>query len=309
VVRLLRKVLKISAFDSPNVRRELARQRGEPESAWPPEIPGVLSWNELQKRLKTWDSVRVCVGIHAEFYEGAGALLYPCEWLNRAEQVADALRGKKRQVAAMGVDPAEGGDKSSWTGVDPYGLVFQLSLPTPDTTVVTARTRALMREYDVPPGRVVFDRGGGGKEHADRLRRDGFPVRTVAFGESLAPEPKRGKRSFGERLESHEERTAFRNRRAEMYWVVRQLLDPAVNDTGFGIPAEYAELRRQMAPIPLTYDDEGVFYVLPKRKKNPGDSRKTLTELIGCSPDELDSLALAVHGLLDVPQKMKAGAV
>ena len=42
-----------------------------------------------------------------------------------------------------------------------------------------------MTEYNVPAEKVFFDSGGGGQEHADRLRSHGHEVQTVAFGGRL----------------------------------------------------------------------------------------------------------------------------
>jgi hypothetical protein len=132
-------------------------------------------------------------------------------------------------------------------------------------------------------------------------------------------DPKRGLRQLGERIDQREESYAYRNRRAQMYGELREMLDPARpqergGPLGFAIPpptygSQYAELRRQLAPIPLMYDGEGRMELPPKNKRaeagesisGPGQSRtkrKTLSELIGCSPDEADALVLAVHGML-----------
>ncbi len=67
--------------------------------------------------------------------------------------------------------------------------------------------------------------------------------------------------------------------------------------------------------MPLTYDDEGRLYVLPKTRKadavikNQGVRAKTLTELIGHSPDEADALALAVYVMLSEERVPVAGAI
>lgn len=303
---LFRKVIRIEATDSPNVR--------EGREAY----PGILGPEEYERRLRTWDKVKQCIGLRAEFYEGADALLFPPDWLNRAEALARALKGKPRKARAIGCDPAEGGDSSAWSVVDEFGLIELLSLKTPDTTAVPNTTLALMHRYQVPAEYVVLDRGGGGKQAADTLRAKGHRVRTVAFGEPLALEPKHGQHQVSERREMREERTTYKNMRALLYGTLRELLDPATEQEGyptpfgvavrgFGIPAEQAELRRQMAPIPLTYDSEGQLFLPPKRRK-PGSketAQKSLEEIIGHSPDELDSCVLAVHGMVTKPSRTK----
>jgi hypothetical protein len=297
----------VRAEDSPNVRLALLQQSKGLQPTGEVLVPGVLTWEEYQKRRATWDQVRQTIGLDAEFYQGAEVLLFPADWLDRAHSLADALRGRPRVARTIGCDPAEGGDRSVWAVVDDLGLIFLLSLKTPDTTVVPARTLALMRDYDVPAERVYMDRGGGGKEHADRLRAMGHKVNTVAFGESPQLELRRMQHPLGARREMQEEKYAYVNRRAEMYGTLRRLLDPS-HPTGFALPREYAELRRQLAPIPLTYDPEGRLMLLPKDKRDKDGKKPTLRELLGCSPDEADALVLAVYGLTAKPKSV-AGAI
>ena len=301
-LRYFRKVIKIRGEDSPNVRegRDI--------------VPGVLTLTEYQKRLATWDKIRICVGISAEFYEGAEVLLFPPEWLNLAERRAVELRGRPRQGIALGVDPAEGGDRTALAVVDRHGLIELVSRQTPDTSVVCGEVLALARKHNVRSEKIFFDRGGGGKEHADRLRKEGHDVQTVAFGEAPSLEIRYQAYPPGPRREMQEERYAYRNRRAELYGTLRLKLDPAANPEGFALPAEYTELRRQMAPIPLCYDEEGRLELPSKRRKtldrdNPNLRKPTLMELIGCSPDELDSLVLATWGLDHEGPRRRVGAL
>jgi hypothetical protein len=296
MTRHYRKVIRIRAEDSPNVRegREV--------------VPGVLTLDEYQKRRATWDNVRQCIGLDAQFYEGTENLLYPPEWLNRAESLAGLLRGRPRVALAVGIDVGEGVANTSWSAVDRLGLIELLSKKTLDTNVIVGETIAFGRKHGAPPECWVMDRGGGGKQHADRLRAQGYKVRTVAFGESLVPDPKRTQTPFRERLDDREERYNFRNRRAQMAFDLRELLDPAANPAGWAIPAEYAELRRQMSPLPLLYDDEGRFRMLAKNKRTENSTEKTMVELLGASPDEFDSVCLACHGMLHAQARPRVGA-
>lgn len=317
-----RKVIKIRAQDSPNVRYAEAEIRAGRTPTGSIILEGVKSYQEYRKNRELWDIVRQTISLDANFYKGADVLLYPPEWLNRAERIADSLRGRNRKAEAIGIDPAEGGDKTAMCAVDRYGIIELVSRKTPDTSMITSEALAFARKHGCPPDRVVFDRGGGGKQHADRLRNMGFRVRTVAFGESLIPEPKRGTTPLAERKDNVEDRYAYRNRRAEMFGELRLLLDPSVgiisllpdydpnrgNIEGFGIPSEYGELRKQLSVFPLLYDPEGRMELPPKNKRNPEDKKVTLIELIGHSPDEADALVLAIHGMLHASKKPRVGA-
>lgn len=317
-----RKVIHIKAEDSPNVQAALMRKARGLDPGNEILIEGVLPYADYKKRRETWDPVAQCIGLDAQFWEGAEVLLYPPAWLNRAEAFAlDLLmRGVPRQARCIGCDPGEGTASTCWSVVDSLGLLELLSIKTPDTSVIMNDTKGLMKKWGVPPEGVVFDRGGGGKQIADTMRAQGLSVRTVAFGEAVSQEPQRFKgagQAFADRINITEERYAYKNRRAEMYGTLREMLDPGLgynSGTGFGIPAVYTELRRQLAPIPLLYDNEGRLFLPPKGRQFAGElqqqrgapTQKTMIELIGCSPDEADSLVLAIHGLTSKAKRPKA---
>lgn len=302
---------RLMALSTPNGKRGWFYQEWVGEADWQrvmvtahqcPRIPADFLEEERRALGQEWFAQEYL----CEFSDSGESPLFPTEWLERAAKIAAGLP-RERRAKAMGIDPAEGGDRSVWAIIDELGLIYLLSLSTPDTSVITGKTIALMRDYGIPADRVAFDRGGGGKEHADRLRAQGFPVRTVAFGEAVSLDPKRGMTRIEEKMENKEERYVFKNRRAEMYYDLRQLLDPMANQRGFGLPAEYTELRRQLAPMPLKHDGEGRIYMLPKNKKDKDSPERTLTELVGCSPDEADALALACFALLHKATRPRAG--
>src|SRR3990167_5316140 len=218
---------------------------------------------------------------------------------------------------AMGVDSGEGTADTAWSVIDEKGLIELVSIKTPNTYEIGNRTLGLMRQYGISSDRIVFDRGGGGLQHADRLRAEGYGVRTVGFGESVGSGIKRGYTSYQEKAEVFEDRAIYRDRRTEMYWKLSQLLKPVLTDDGkwvsrFGIPSKYTELRKQLAVMPRRYDDEGIAYMPPKGRKDEEATRrgvKSLMELLGGeSPDEADSLVLAVHGLYEEPPEVVVGA-
>jgi len=325
-VGFTRNVIKIRAEDSPNVRIAMAYLRaGKDPFTAPQVLPGVLPYADYVTRRRDWDIVRQTVSLDAEFYQGSDVLLYPPDWINRAHEADRRLRQKRvrRQAKAIGIDPGEGGDKTAMAAVDELGIIELVSKKTPNTAAITGEAIAFMRKHNVPPTGVCIDRGGGGKQHADRLRDQGFNVRTVAFGESVMMEPKRGMRMLEEQRENREDRYTYVNRRAQMYGEFSDLLDPSRRDEdgkrgeGFGIPEgrgpgpgdPFTELRNQMAIIPKTFDSEGRLRLLPKNRPNDAYTGKTLVDLIGHSPDELDAVVLAVHGMLHPVTPVVVGAI
>lgn len=312
-----RKVIRITAEDSPNVQYARAQILCGEVPTNKIIIPGVMPWADYQKRRATWDAIRQSIGLDAQFYEGAEVLLFPPQWRALAEAYWVSIQGNtKRQALGVGVDPGEGSANTSYTAVDMDGIIEIQSYPTPDTNAIPTITQDFVNKHNCPWTRVVFDRGGGGKQHADRLRAMGYPVRTVGFGQQISVDLRRGMRMFTERLDVEEEKQVYVNRRAQMYGTLSELLHPD-SVRRFGIPPqtynEAAErLHRALSVIPRLYDPEDRLLLPPKNRKpgqKEGTGLKTLVELIGFSPDEADSAVLAVEGMLGQSAKSVAGAV
>lgn len=316
---LYSKVIHIPADRSPNVRYALAEIAAGRKPSGRMIVPGPKDWYAYQEGLAKYDDIERCVKLDARFYVGKELRLFPPEWLTHARRLAIKYRGKRRKALAVGVDPAEGGDKTSLCAVDQLGVVELLSLQTPDTNQIPGLVVNFGLRHGVDPGNWVFDRGGGGKQHADRLRDLGFHVRTVAFGESPTHHPRPETVQYDTRVEDMEQRGAYVNRRAEMYGRLSAAVDPGVrvgedelgravfSKPGFAIPGEYDALFQQLGPIPKLYDGEGKLRLPPKHKKDAKSKEVTLTELIGHSPDEADSLVLAYYGMVEDPLVTEVG--
>lgn len=292
--RCYRKVIRIRAEDSPNVRLGLLEKEKGRKPSNRVIIEGVKDYDEYAKNRATWDPIQQCVSLDGDFYEGAEVKFFPVVWLNRAASLNFSKRRRRRRY--MGVDTGEGGDDTVWTIIDEVGILFQEAMKTPDTSIIPNRTVALMKQYGIKAADVLFDRGGGGYEHVCELRNRGYKVRSIDFGGAASsPFIERRMKQVGEREEEVEIKYVYKNRRAEMYGLLRQLIHPELNPKGFHIPARYAELRRQLQPLPWQFDEEGRIWLPPKNKKDPNSKIITLKELLGCSPDEADSTVLAVY--------------
>lgn len=291
-----RKIIKARAEDSPNVRLGLAQIKNGEKPTNEIIVPGVKSYEEYVLNRKMWTKEHQCVALDAEFYEGPDEMMFPPEWLNLAEQKAAKLVGVGRKAKAIGIDPAEGGDQTTMAAVDEQGLIDLVSKKTPDTSVITSEAIAFMRKHGVKPEDVLFDAGGGGKQHVDRLREQGYKVRAIAFGGGATPDKRVGVALLETRKEEDEVRYIYKNRRAEMYFLLRLRLDPSMGE-GFAIPAEYTELRHELRAIRLMYGKEGQIELPPKNKPSKDSTVETLIDLIGHSPDNADALVLAVFGL------------
>ena len=315
-----RKIIKIAAADSPNVKEAERLLRENP--AIPHEellkrsklFPGVLTYDKYLHRLATWDPAKKAAGLNAEFYEGAEVLWFPDSLLDACEKIeVDRKAGR----CAMGLDAAEGGDNTAAAAVNRSGLYGLESRKTPNTDVIPGWAIALMREWNVDPIDCCLDRGGGGKQHADRMRGQGFDVRTVAFGESLMPEPRRGYTGFNERVDQREDRYVYCDRRTEMFAEFALLL----GEGNFGLPRELLNrkradggpsLRDQLHKIPKLIDENGRYWLPSKgtvTERMEDRNIETLVKIIGCSPDEADAVVLAIYGLRNPKKRSTAGVL
>jgi len=282
-----RKVLHISGDDSPNVKigRWWAEQgrTGSP----PREIPGVMTWERYKHYELTLDPIKKAMRLHGQFYEGREYLMFPPAWLDAAEELWQTVIGLDRGPYFMGVDVAEGGrDLTCWAVIDRFGIVDVEAMSTRDTSVIPDITRDKMRRYKIPAKHVCFDRGAGGKQYSDLMKRQGLRVRAIGFGEG-AREPK-----------------VYLNRRCEMYGRMRETMNPqrwtkVVDEQGnetwsrcFAIPPDSYELRGELTVLPLAYDERGKLW-LPPKKKTKNSKAQTLEEMIGRSPDRADAVVLA----------------
>jgi|GEM_PF-2074495 Terminase-like family. len=280
---LLRKVIHISGLDSPNVQIGIRwKEKGNPGPP-PVVISGLLTYDEFVRREATWDDVKKTTRLYGRFYEGDQALLFPMQWLDAAMNLQrwQELKRRQRTVEAVGVDVAAGGrDNSCWTLIDRFGLIEQIVLDLSNTMEIVGHTVRLIQTHNLPADCVAIDAGGGGKQIADRLHEQGFYVRSIGFGEAA------------------DDSQAHKNRRAELYGNLRRLLDPERENGGFLLPPDAAELRQELAILPLQYDSEGKMFLPPKDPRpNQATHIRSLRQILGRSPDRADSLALAAWAL------------
>lgn len=234
---------------------------------------------------------------------------------------------QRRKARAGGGDTAQGGDSTALSAVDECGIMPNglVSEKTPDTSVVTGKVAAWVHHWQFSWDRFVYDMGGGGKQHGDLMRARGQDVRMLYFNEASSANPRDMDDQQRQRSIS-ESRKVFKNVRAEMFFALRKLMDPSLltmnqferaqvlqSFRGDGAPAvtefygwaipddtvALTEFVRQInCAIPLTYNEEGQQWVVPKYPKDRDDDKPNLVSICGCSPDELDAVILGIHGML-----------
>jgi hypothetical protein len=309
-----RKIIHLPAETSPNVRLGLAQRAAGIEPTNEVIVPG-LTFEEYEFRRRRWDVARQTVSLDARFYKGAQLLLFPAAWLALSARRWAELRNKPREAKAVGVDTGEGSANTSMAAADERGIIEIESFRGSTTADIVGRVAAFAMRHGVLWENVLFDIGGGGREHADRMRAEGRMVRTIFFGDPPSkPPPDDARRipTATRRRAVAEARYVYANRRAEMYGELSEACDP--ENGGYGLPSTGgpapAELHRQLGKTPKNYTDQGKLILPPKnRGVNTPKHVKTMTQLIGCSPDEADAAALAYFGVQNPATIYEFGAI
>ena len=98
---------------------------------------------------------------------------------------------------------------------------------------------------------------------------------------------------------------AYKNRRAELYGTLRELMDPDREGGAFALPPDGHQLREELAVLPLQYDSEGKLYLPPKDSTSArATGQRSLRQLLGRSPDRADSLVLGACGHWGSPRRV-----
>lgn len=294
-----RRVVHISAEDSPNVQFG-KRWAASGRPGVPPQVfPGVISHDQYEQRLIDWDQIKQHIRLKGLFFEDENQLLFPPTWLDEAYEYRDSALRDDIGPFALGIDTAgRGRDETVWIVIGPLGIRYLYATREPDSMKIVGRTLDIMRNFSIPGSRVAFDSGGGGKECADRLREQGYMVRDLAFGASARDSKQ------------------YANMRAELYGRMRQRLDikrwhvatmeqedEGVRGVTFGIPDD-PKLREELAMLPLMLDSEGRLKLPPKDRPTDREQANTniivIRDILKRSPDRADALVLA-HEAYDPP--------
>ena len=205
----------------------------------------------------------------------------PTEWV-KAAQARWKPRDKKERMTALGFDVARGGiDKS--TAARRHGQWFDELVQAPGVLTDTGPKAAgfiapLLR--DRAP--VCVDAIGVGSAALDSLRGLGVVCVPVVGSEASGQVAKEG----GLR---------FRNKRAEMYWRLREALDPTAPDP-IALPPD-PELLADLCAVRYKVVQAGKFAALLMRDKDE------IREELGRSPDKGDAVAQTfVSGIPDTSQ-------
>lgn len=217
--------------------------------------------------------------LYGDFMAGVkdGAMqVIPTAWVEAA-QARWSRPDKLAEMDSMGVDVARGGDDNTIIARR-HGMWFDEALTytgaqTPDGPTVAGLTIAAKRD-DAP---IHIDVIGVGASPYDFLNSNGQQVSGVNVSEKSLATDKSG-------------RLRFFNQRSELWWMMREALDPA-NNTGIALPPDRQLLVDLCAP---TWAVSGFTVKV--------ESRDDIVKRIGRSPDWASAYCLA---LIDTPKRSK----
>lgn len=194
----------------------------------------------------------------------------PTEWV-KAAQARWVEKTAKEPMTALGFDPARGGiDKS--TLAPRHGQWFDKLITAPGVATKDGPTAAAFAIPYVRDGACIcVDSIGIGSSALDFLVGLNLNVLAVNGSEASADITKAGN-------------LRYRNRRAEMYWRLREALDPT-NPDPIALPPD-AELLTDLTAVRYKVVTMGKVAALQMRSKDE------IRETLGRSPDKGDAVAM-----------------
>jgi phage terminase large subunit len=255
-------VISISCLDHPNVMAEMRGQK--------PPIPAAVTLRWIEERRRKW-------GERSPLWESRVLGQFPTVGENSIIPLALLEKNAERKIEGivekhMGVDIARyGSDMSVAVLLENRTLTEMEEWSGASTMESVGRIRYLAKKWGVNPEHIHIDAIGLGAGVVDRLTEEGWYVDGVSVGETAA----------GDWEDLIGDDIRFRDRRAELYWVCRALLE----QKQLCIPRRWADVWTEL--LTPTYDFHSKGHVMVEAK----DKIRART---GGSPDHADALVLAL---------------
>jgi len=248
--------IRISCLDSPNVTsgREL--------------YPRLVTRKWVERRRQEWgeDTPLYRSRVLGEFPEDEQSVLIPRHWLEGEKPKIKRNKGQRY----LGVNVArEGKDATVFLIRNEREIIYvreEHGISTMESVGIIVR---LMKEKNISEDNVFIDDTGLGAGVTDRLRELDYEVNAV-IAAAKANNPAR-----------------FINLRAEMFWRLREDLNPEKKEGPLYINNRYTTLKRELCALTYEFNSGGGIKIIDKIK---------LRGKISGSPNHADSLALTYAG-------------
>lgn len=241
------KKIEISSFDHPNIKTSKII------------IPGAVTNEWIEERRKEWgeDSPLWQAKVLGQFPDEGDDTLIPLSWAEACVGLDLGTEGEKR----LGVDVARyGSDMTVFCTVLGKTVLPLEAVNKKDTNFTIGRVRVLNNQHDF--NHIGIDDTGVGGGVTDGLKEGQRNVVGINFGESAI------------------ENERFENRKAELFWVLREI----IRDKQISLPDD-KELINQLCGIKYSYSRHGKIKI---------ESKDELKKRGLKSPDKADALAIAL---------------
>ncbi len=261
------KTFHVSAYDTPNFIASGITPEDIAHDTWQAKLkeipyPKLITPQWVSDRYKTWGegSYPYQVRVMGNFPQQGEDTLIPLLWIELAMERWEEQ--PEAEPIQLGVDVAAYGSDKTVIAIRKGCKVMELNVYSQKNTRETAGL-VVNTAREIGTAKIAVDEIGIGRGVVDSLEEEGYENVGVNVAErSIDPE-------------------RFANKRAELWWNMRELLDP------------------EKAPIALPPDDEllselaSVKYKLTARGAIQIESKDDMRKRLGHSPDRADAVVLA----------------
>ena len=232
-------------------------------------IPGLATWEWIEGLKRQWgeDDPRYKARVLGEFPENIFDALVKQTWLKGV--TVPRVMAQKGHLR-LGVDVAgRGDDKTVLIVRDDRSVLYAEEHPETTMTEVVGITKRVMSKFDIKPKNAFMDATGLGNGPVDMLWEDGIELKGENFSSSA------------------QDKDTFLNRRAELFWAVRDGFRPDSNETKQYVPKEYAKILDECTKLKHKPSRTGKIQI---------ESKDDIRKRLGKSPDYADAYALTFAG-------------
>lgn len=227
-------------------------------------------WADTRKRQWGENSSVYKMRVLGEFDTSGEQSVIPLEWIEAANDRWYACEGKGEGVRSVGVDPARFGMDKTAFAFRVGDVIESIQYHSKEDTMQTAgrAIAAVGGDKSIP---ILVDVIGVGAGVVDRLEELEYAVRGINVGRKSTATDISGE-------------IGFRNLRSELWWMMRELLDP-VNRHDIALPPDDLMTGDLTAPQ-YKYTSTGMIQV---------ESKDDIRTRIGRSTDGADAVMLAFY--------------
>jgi len=264
--------IAISPYDTPNFTMYGIKEDDIADGTWEEKLTGPLPFPKLitpdwvADKYRSWGPTSPAYQARAkgQFPSGADDTVIPLAWVEAAMERWEDM--PEETPIELGIDVARFGSDSSVIAPRKGYKIVELKIISKHDTMEVAGI-SIERYHYYEATHIKVDVIGIGAGVVDRLNEQGYPVTGINVSQSPI------------------DKERFCNLRSELWWNLREMLDPdpAKNPTPIGLPPD-DELLFELSSVKYRYNSNGQIQI---------ESKKDMKKRLGRSPDRADAVVLA----------------